>query len=92
MVISQSVCTKRLLPDVLQVAAHKCKVVLTKHFHTVPDNPPGSLTMLHKIEFIDIVLVQGIIEAGLVSFLNVVTVTLPDRGYLNNQISHILDT
>ena len=48
--------------------------------------------MLHKIEFIDIVLVQGIIEAGLVSFLNVVTVTLPDRGYFNNQISHILDT
>lgn len=77
-----------LFPDVLQVAADQRKVVVTQHLDIVTHDAPGSGAVFDEVELQRVVLVQGIVEAGLVSLLQVVAVDVADRRYLDNQFSH----
>ena len=72
-----------LLPYVFQVAAYEGQVVVAQQLYVVANDASCPLAMLHEVQLVGIVLVQGVVEVRLVPLLQVVAVLLADRRYLN---------
>ena len=83
-------CTFILFPYVLNATAEEHKVVIPDNLDAVADNAAIALAMFHEVQFVLLVLVQGIGVLFLVTLHEMVAIALGKLRDFSDDVIHVV--
>ena len=79
-----------ILPSMLDFRAHKHEVVSGEFLDTVAHDTARSLAVGHKVEFVFLMPVDGVVERGFVAVYKIKAVAVAERCYFSNRMVHFI--